>query len=104
MRPAVWLIAASLGPSACIAPLPLPEDAKTIGIQSAAMERKEAVAPRTVFVADSAVTEIAGAYCEVRQGARQHKVKTPAKLAFAVTHRRPSQYNALQLSTRDSKS
>lgn len=68
------------------------------------MERKEAVAPRTVFVADSAVTEIAGAYCEVRQGARQHKVKTPAKLAFAVTHRRPSQYNALQLSTRDSKS
>ncbi|WP_166485532.1 hypothetical protein [Ruegeria sp. TM1040] len=50
------------------------------------MERKEAVAPRTVFVADSAVTEIAGASCEVRQGARQHhKVKTPAKLAFAVT-------------------
>ncbi|WP_416368124.1 hypothetical protein [Tritonibacter mobilis] len=50
------------------------------------MERKEAVALRTAFVADSAITEIAGAYCEVLQGARQHhKVKTPAKLAFAVT-------------------
>lgn len=50
------------------------------------MERTEAVALRTAFVADSAVTEIAGAPCEVRQGAGQHhKVKTPAKLAFDVT-------------------
>ena len=85
MRPAVWLIAAGLGLSACSAPLPLPEAAQAIGFQEAAAERTEAVALRTAFAADSATTEIAGASCEVRQGARRQKIKTPAKLAFAVT-------------------